>query len=286
MVGLRLQLLGRPAVCRADETDTAIPLSLQPFLGYLCVERPAACHRERMIDALWPDLLPDQSRRRLNTAVWRARALFDCGRDQPLRVSRAGGIVLDRSHVEIDIEPFVDELSDVRQKYAASGDSEAIRRLGRAVLAGLDDFLVGCYDDWVVQARHQLHLAIVRGLETLIDTATDDADVIRWAELLIRRDPLREDVHRLLIHLYAKAGRRADALRQYDDCERVLLDELGVEPLVETSLLAAAVRTGLQPMATREPDSARALQEIRTALASCRTAVEHIERALALLPAG
>jgi DNA-binding SARP family transcriptional activator len=285
MAGLRLELLGRPAVRRVDETQAAIPLSLQPFLGYLCIERLAACHRERMIEALWRDLSPEQGRRRLNTAVWRARTLLGCGRDQPLRVSRGGEVALDRNHVESDIQPFVDVLRDPTQKHVSGDNREAKRQLGQAVLADVDDFLVGCHDDWVVQARHRLHLAMIRGLETLMDTATDDAEVIGWAELLIRRDPLREDVHRRLIHLYTEAGRPGDALRQYDECERILRDELGVEPLVETSLAAAAVRARVNPIAARGPDSERALQEIRAALVACRTAVDQIEQALTVFPA-
>jgi DNA-binding SARP family transcriptional activator len=286
MVGLQLGLLGRPSVRRAGSADVDIPLSLQPFLGYLCIERPAGCHRERMIDTLWPDLSPDLGRRRLNTAVWRSRTLLGGGRDDLLHVSRAGVILLDPSRVDVDISPTVAALSDEGRAAAAQGDADAVERLRHAVRADAEDFLVGCYDDWVVQARHQLQLAIVSGLETLLESATGHDEAIGWAELLVRRDPLREDAHRMLIRLYAEAGRRADALRQYEACERHLRDDLGVVPLVETTLVAAAVRAGVRPLDAHEPDPERALREIRNALASCRSAVEQIELALTRLPAG
>jgi DNA-binding SARP family transcriptional activator len=261
-----------------------VPSSLQPFLAYLSLDRSGGCHRERMIESLWPDLEPDQGRRRLNTAVWRTRTLLGGGRDDVLHASRSGVIALDRTRIEIDVAPTVSALSEQARSAAAHGDRGALERLGRAVLADVEDLLVGCYDEWVMQARHQLHLASVNGLETLMATATRHDDAIAWAELLVRRDPLREDAHRHLIRLYADAGRRADALRQYEICERHLRDDLGVEPLIETTLVAAAVRSGVRPLERDEVHPARVLREIRDAVASCRGAVEQIEQALTLLP--
>lgn len=281
---LRLILLGKPVVCSTGSSDVDVPLSLQPFFGYLGVERSSGCHRERMIEALWPQVAPDKGRRRLNTVVWRARALFGQEREA-VHTSRTGHIALDRACVEVDIVPTVAALSDENRSAAAHADPGAIARLQRAVLADAEDFLVGCYDDWVVQARHQLGLAIISGIETLLTAASSDDEAMLWAELLVRRDPLREDTHRRLIRLYAEAGRRSDALRQYEVCERRLRDELGVEPLIETTLVAMAVREGVQPLEAHDSEPARTLRQMQRALASCRLAVEQIEAALTSLPA-
>ena len=43
---------------------------------------------------------------------------------------------------------------------------------------------------------------------------------------------------------YARAGRRGHALRQYLECRRALVDELGVEPSEETSVLQSRVLAG------------------------------------------
>jgi DNA-binding SARP family transcriptional activator len=40
----------------------------------------------------------------------------------------------------------------------------------------------------------------------------------------------------------AKAGRRAEALRQYESCARILRDELGVEPDQKTRALLGQIR--------------------------------------------
>src|SRR5262249_16888554 len=50
-------------------------------------------------------------------------------------------------------------------------------------------------------------------------------------------EPLQEGVHRTLMRLYAKNGRPALALRQYQACVDVLQRELQVEPEAETQAL-------------------------------------------------
>ncbi len=52
---------------------------------------------------------------------------------------------------------------------------------------------------------------------------------------LLALDPLREDVHRLLMRLHARAGRRNAALRQYRACADALGRDLGVAPEDETT---------------------------------------------------
>ncbi|MGK5110807.1 MULTISPECIES: AfsR/SARP family transcriptional regulator [unclassified Geodermatophilus] len=279
---VRLDLLGKAAVHRNGSPGIDIPPSLQPFLGYLGVERPSSCHRERLIDALWPQLTPDQGRRRLNTVVWRARALFG-GAREVVHTSRAGHITLARGCVEVDVTSTLAALSDENRSAAAHADPEALARLQQAVLADAEEFLVGCYHDWVVQARQQLHLALIAGIETLLATAKTAEEAMFWAERLVQRDPLREDTHRRLIRLYSDAGRRTDALRQFEVCERRLRDDLGVEPLIETTLAAMAVREGVRPLEVDHPDPVCALREMQRALASCRLAVERIESAITSL---
>jgi DNA-binding SARP family transcriptional activator len=48
-------------------------------------------------------------------------------------------------------------------------------------------------------------------------------------------DPLQERVHLAVMRLYAAQGRRDLLRRQYDRLCSLLLDELGVEPMPETT---------------------------------------------------
>lgn len=277
---LHLELFGQPVVHSDGEPPRPVAASLQPLLAFLALEPDGACSRDRLIESLWPNT--DHGRQRLNTAVWRCRRLF--GDDDLIEVHRSGFVALDTDSVAVDIVPVARALSDGNRARVAEGDAVARRRLCGATTANWSRFLAGNYDDWVVRTRDRLERAVVKGVDTLSRSAAGHDEAIDWTERLIALDPLREDAHRRLIRLYAAAGRRADALRQYDDCARFLHDELGVEPLIETTLVAAAVRERIDPVPVDAPDPRRALTDLRVALASCRSALDQIETALAALP--
>lgn len=284
MAVLSMRLFGKASVRRADSTSVGIAAGLKPLLGYLSLEPVSACHRERVVEVLWPNLPAAMGRRRLNTVVWRARSMFGEDRDDVLQVYRSGLIQLDKRRIHVDVVDALAGFGPDTRSAAALGVAEAVDLLEEVARVDAQEFLLGCYDDWVVRAREELAAGVIAVLETLVALAPGAEEATQWTELLLRRDPLREDMHRRLIRVYADTGRRADALRQYDVCRRRLREDLGVEPLVETSLLAAAVRAGVRPLDASPEEPATALVELRNALASCRSAVEQIERALAALP--
>ena len=60
---------------------------------------------------------------------------------------------------------------------------------------------------------------------------------IRYYQAILTRDPYREEVHRQLMDAYARAGRRAEAVQQYQECCRILRQDLEVGPSPETEVL-------------------------------------------------
>ena len=69
-------------------------------------------------------------------------------------------------------------------------------------------------------------------------TATAQPErAIQTAVRLLGLDPLQEAVHRTLMRLYARQGRRGAALKQYQLCLARLQRELGAEPEAETKRL-------------------------------------------------
>ena len=55
-----------------------------------------------------------------------------------------------------------------------------------------------------------------------------------WAQQAIELEPFRETGYRLLMEAHAADGNRAEALRVYERCRRLLADELGAYPSPET----------------------------------------------------
>ena len=70
---------------------------------------------------------------------------------------------------------------------------------------------------------------------------------LHYARRWVAHDPLHEPAYRALMTLYAQAGQPAAALRQYENCVRLLDDELGAPPEEETVALAEAIRSRRSP---------------------------------------
>src|SRR5262249_25490090 len=97
------------------------------------------------------------------------------------------------------------------------------------------------YEDWAIGPRDELqadYLALLEEQAALLESRGDVAGATRAVNMLIAADPLLEEGHVRLMRLYALAGRRADAMRQYEH----LREELGDEPGPEAQRLYEEVR--------------------------------------------
>jgi DNA-binding SARP family transcriptional activator len=99
-------------------------------------------------------------------------------------------------------------------------------------LEGLDTREPG-FDDWLALRRSELRERLASAHTRLLDAyrqqAMPDA-AIASALRLLALDPLREEMHRTLMELYAGQRRWGAALRQFQLCRDVLARELGVRP--------------------------------------------------------
>ncbi|HZG65207.1 MAG TPA: BTAD domain-containing putative transcriptional regulator, partial [Herpetosiphonaceae bacterium] len=111
------------------------------------------------------------------------------------------------------------------------------------------------FDDWQFFETERLQRAQAAALAALVASyraAGAFAEAIPYAQRWLALDPLQEAVHRELMQLYADAGQRAAALRQYTTCVQVLEAELGVTPAPETTALYHQFHTSV-PEATALP---------------------------------
>jgi DNA-binding SARP family transcriptional activator len=75
-------------------------------------------------------------------------------------------------------------------------------------------------------------------LERLSDWYEKQGHVERALEYAWRRvdlEPWDEVAHQQVMRLWARSGRRTEALAQYETCRHLLSEELGVEPAAETT---------------------------------------------------
>jgi DNA-binding SARP family transcriptional activator len=75
----------------------------------------------------------------------------------------------------------------------------------------------------------------------------DWEQALSCGECILKVDPLREEIHRELMHIYVVAGRRPLTIRQYEICRAALQAELGITPMPETRQLHNQILTAGEP---------------------------------------
>jgi predicted ATPase/DNA-binding SARP family transcriptional activator len=132
--------------------------------------------------------------------------------------------------------------------------NSSANRLERFLTLYKGDFLAGFYinesqgfEEWLRTERERLRVAVIEALSQLVtfylERANFDMGVVHAARLL-ELDPLREDAHRQMMMLLASKGQRNAALSQYDTCNRILAEELDIEPEVATTALHTQIHSG------------------------------------------
>src|SRR5262245_61568825 len=253
MPGTRITLFGALEVAHGQAAPQRPPTQkVLSLLGYLIVQHGVPQGRDKLVDLLWPDLLPRQGRRMLSDALWRARRLLT----QP---GAADAPLLDISGAAVAFRPapdtFVDLIAFERLLQPVAGRlddpdpaslADAIEPMREAVALYRGDFLEDCYDDWTLFERErlrELYLSTLRWLLACDLNTQAYAAALQIALRLVRADPLREEAHRDLMRLYYLLGREADALRAYEQCTKLLDEELGVEPDPTTVSLYEEIRS-------------------------------------------
>lgn len=246
---LHFELLGRFGVRRGawqvSEERWERPVDAR-LLRVLLVHEGRPVSEAAIFEALWPKLSAAGARRSLHVAVSRIRRLLDPpGGERSVIESRNRSyrLALDR-HDTVDAREFEDAAAAAGAVRGA-GASPLLQR-ARSLWTG-EPLPEECHTDWASAYRKRLldvYTAVLAALIELDEEAGRLAAVIDAASELVELDPLNEGAHRALIRAYARAGRRGEALRQYLECRRTLVEQLGVEPAEETSRLQGRVLAG------------------------------------------
>ena len=136
---------------------------------------------------------------------------------------------------------------DLERARAAAGSAESLVRR---------PFLPGEEGTWVEEQRSELADLRERALDVLTDACLRSGatrEAAKWAEELVALSPFRETGYRRLMEARVAAGDRAEALRVYERCRRLLADELGAYPSPETESIYRALLAAPQPSARATP---------------------------------
>jgi DNA-binding SARP family transcriptional activator/type II secretory pathway predicted ATPase ExeA/HEPN domain-containing protein len=241
MPGLKLFLFGPPRLERDGALVTVERRKVSALLAYLAATGQTHS-RDALATLFWPDADQSHARGALRRDLSVLHGLLAehlLTQGQTVSVRAATGLW-------IDVAEFR-RLMAVCQTHAHAAGGicpECVAALAEAVTLYRDDFLAGFtlrdspdFDEWQLLQTEQLRREFASALERLAQTHGSRQEferAIAYARRWLMLDPLHELAHRQLMQLYAWSGQRAAALRQYEECVRVLERELGVAPEPET----------------------------------------------------
>ena len=226
------------------------------LLKYLIAARGHAVHRERLIEALWPDAAARQGRERLKVTVYfLRRALRQAGMAEEVVGASDETYSLRRERIWVDADAFEARVNEGRTLERQNRLAEAARRYQEAQqLYRGDYFEENPYADWCAEERERLREIYLDMLGRLAEANAglgEHGRAIEVCRMALVREPSRESVHRALMGYLARLGRSDEALAQFDHCRRILARELGVEPMPETERVYRKIRGAARPAATK-----------------------------------
>ncbi len=254
---LALYLLGPPRIELDGEPVWISRRKVVALLAYLAMTGTPHS-RDALATLLWPER--SQSRAR----AYLRRALSELNRavgEGFLAIDRETAGVDPDAELWLDVDEFRERLTAGETHDHPPDDlcPDCVPLLTEAVALYRDDFLAGFtlrdspgFDEWQFFQTDELRDELASVLERLMqwyDGQGEYAAAIHHVRRRLALDPLNERAHRKLMELYAQAGHHAAALRQYQECARILEEELDVAPSRATARLYQQIRDGAFPPA-------------------------------------
>jgi DNA-binding SARP family transcriptional activator len=234
MALLHLALLGGVQIRLAAGRPIDLPTKAQALLAYL-VFRPGQAHpRDKLATLLWADAPAERARHSLRQSLIPLRQAFGPD-DPPGLLDQGATVAVDPEAVDVDVHAF--------ERLVTQGTPESLAQAAARYRGNLLEGLSvhsAPFDEWLTVERERLRELAVDALVRLLAhqerTGSVDA-AVESAIQLLELDPVQEPVHRLLMRLYVRQGRRGAALRHYQVCAAALRHQIGVEPEAETRRL-------------------------------------------------
>jgi len=257
MARLEICLLGGFELGREGRILDPLPLrAARSLFAYLVLNRERAHTRDLLAGTLWPDFDESRARRRLSQALWQIRTTVGDENDRYLIGTPDTIRFNPDADFALDVEEFERLLEEAPKAESRNDETEALEA---AVDLYRGDLLAGFYDDWLLHDQDRLHSRFLSALERLTELAQSHGDfegALVMSRRLAQEDEFDEESHRRVMRLAVLLGRHNEAIRQFEECRRILAEELGSTPSAETVELYEATiadrETGGRPLPAHE----------------------------------
>ena len=265
----KLTLLGRFELSGPDGPVELSNKKLAALLAHLACTAPAPQPREKLATLLWGSHFDTQARQNLRQALFRLRQAL--GHD--LLIGDGEDISLAPGVIDCDATRF---RALIREGTRASL-AEAVDLYKECLLSDVN-ISEEAWAYWLTGERQRLEELALDSLVRIGEielAAGHPHKALETAHRALTINNLREDAHRLVIQGLAAAGRKAEALKHYQNLVLLLKRELNAKPDAATELVVAELGSA------RQPSRARAVGEIPKAALAGLDQPSHAMPALA-----
>ena len=244
VVDLTLNVLGPVEIYRDPSKpfapDAWTTKRARDIFCFIATSRHRRVEKDLLIDTFWGESDFEAIEKNFHPTISHIRKALNSRQTikQNFLMYRDGAYQLNPElSYSIDTEDF-DRLFAEAENAKRDGDEEKFREnLSAAQRLYRGEFMSGVYDDWAEEQRafyREQYSRILNALAKFAFKEKDWSNTIKLAQEILREDVYREDVHRLLMRVYAAQGKRSKVKEQYETLSEMLKKELGVEPAPET----------------------------------------------------
>lgn len=234
------------------------PISIAQFkrlkgvtlLKYLVAHQGGPVVRGALAEVLWPGVDDAKAYANLRVILHSLRRTLEPslkkGQVSSFITTRGDSVYLEPSvGVWVDADEFIHR-ARLATRLASEGRlDEALQECREALLLYRGDYLEDePYSDWCFFERvrlKEMHLDLLRRMSDILVAREDLQGAVDICRFALEVDPSREETHRELMTLLWRNGRTDEALCQFEECYRVLGNELDVEPTPETKHLYTTI---------------------------------------------
>lgn len=230
--------------------DMAVKLPSSRSLSlfkYLLLHHKRYVSRELLMEIFWPESEPETARNSLNVAIHNLRRVLRAHTELPVILFEGGAYGLSPGlKIWLDAEEFERSVKAGQSLEAKDQLAASVAEYESAISLYQGEFLEeNPYEEWTILDRERLRITYLETLDRLSQIYFEEEhySACRTAcQLILIKDPCREDAHCLLMRCYSRQRQPHLALYQYQVCVEALRGELQVEPAPETTQLYNRIR--------------------------------------------
>lgn len=215
--------------------------------------------RDVLLERLWPDMDDERARRNFYvtwSAIKRALALGGPPSASAHLLRSSGGVCRVTRDMRVDLQDFDSAVASLRESVATHDTIATMAAAQSLASIYRGELLPGdIYEEWFSDIRertkHDFCDAMTAAAK-VAEAAGEPEDALAFLRRAGLADPWREDIYQAMMRCQMLSGQRSSAIETYMACRGRLVDDLGIDPSVETTRLYEAVLAMEASEATRE----------------------------------